>query len=76
MDEHSLLSELAAAFTLPELEPGDVTALTMCEACNISENRARRILERKVKAGELVAYFARGENGHTITAYRKRTPAE
>jgi len=63
---NALLSEIPAP-----LKPGEVTIEMMMDASGLSREGARKILERKAKAGELVKRQAMRDDGSIISAYGK-----
>ena len=70
MTESELLQELTAELTLPDIAPDEVTARMLSESARIGFDAAKRKLDRKVIAGELVCRPVR-YNGKRAMAYRK-----
>jgi hypothetical protein len=55
-----------------DIQPDDVTVPRFAEAAKISHHTARRFLQRKVDAGELVTVVCRSECGVAVTVYRRK----
>lgn len=51
---NDLLDELKREFDYPVRQPGDITPGELAEVSNLSDRQWHTILNRKVKAGELV----------------------
>lgn len=51
---NELMEELKREYDYPEREPGDVTPMELAEVTNISDRQWMNILNKKVKAGELM----------------------
>ena len=71
MTEFELLFELAKELSLPEIEPDEVTALSVAEYTGISVSQAARTLKLKQQAGLLTARQVKLPNRRVATAYRK-----
>lgn len=71
--ENELLRELTSELTLPLIDPDEVTATMLAQAMGINSQGAKRLLDRKLKKGELTSRQVKVENGKTATAYRKKT---
>ena len=70
VDKNELLEALLAELPAP-LRADEVTIEILMDASGLSREGARKMLERKVKAGELVKRNALREDGAIISAYRK-----
>lgn len=68
--ESELLLELTVELTLPCIAPDEVTARMLSESAHMGYNAAKRKLDAKVIAGELVCRSV-NYNGKRATAYRK-----
>lgn len=72
---NDLLEELKAEYKYEEREPGDVTAEEMSDATGLTRNWCSELLNKKVRAGELVKLKVM-ENGRILPCYvyrRKKT---
>jgi len=70
VDKNELLEALLAELPAP-LRADEVTIEILMDASGLSREGARKMLERKAKAGELVKRNALREDGAIISAYRK-----
>lgn len=70
MTESELLMELTAELMLPDLAANEVTARMLSESAHMGYDAAKRKLDAKVIAGELVCRPV-NYNGKRATAYRK-----
>lgn len=69
---NDLLEELKREFDYPEREPGDVTPRDMAEVTKLSERQCHTILNKKVRAGELVKVLVKEEgNSRNYFVYRR-----
>ena len=64
---NDLLEELKAEFDYPLREKGDVTPRDLADVTNLSERQCYTIMEKKVRAGELLKVMVK-EKGR-IRAY-------
>lgn len=70
---NDLLEELKREFDYPEREPGDVTPSELAEVSNLSDRQWHTILNRKVKAGEMVKVEVKGKTDRrSYFVYRKK----
>ncbi len=51
---NELLEELKAEFDYPPRQPGDITPSELAEVSNLSDRQWHTILNKKVRAGELM----------------------
>jgi len=70
-DKQTLLEELTVALTPVRRQAGDVTITEVASAAGISYDAARRELEARVQAGELVEEQVL-DNGHIVRAFRRK----
>lgn len=70
MTESELLMELTLELTLPDIAPDEVTARMLSESARIGFDAAKRHLDAKVIARELVCRPVR-YNGKRAMAYRR-----
>jgi len=70
VDKNELLEALLAELPAP-VRADEVTIEILMDASGLSREGARKMLERKAKAGELVKRNALREDGAIISAYRK-----
>ena len=69
---NELMEELKREFDYPEREPGDVTPSELAEVSNLSDRQWHTILNRKVKAGEMVKVEVKGKaDRRSYFVYRK-----
>ena len=71
MTEFELLEELARELSLPEIEPGEVTAQMVADYTGVSNSQAMRTLKAKESAGLLTSRMVKMPNNHPARAYRK-----
>ena len=69
-DYNQLLESLLAEIPAP-LQADEVTIESLMDAARLSREGARKMLERKAKAGELIKRNALREDGAIISAYRR-----
>ena len=69
---NELLEELKREYEYPQREPGDVTPRDMADATNLSERQCHALLNKKVRAGELVKVLVKEKgNPRNYFVYRK-----
>lgn len=71
MTEFELLEELARELSLPDIEPGEVTAQMVADYTGISWSSAMRILKMKEEAGAYVSRRVKLPNNRVAQAWRK-----
>ena len=71
MTEFELLIELARELSLPEIEPGEVTAQMVADYTGVSNSQAMRTLKAKEQAGVLKSRMVKMPNNHPARAFRK-----
>ncbi len=71
---NELLEELKMEFDYPERQPGDITPGELAEVSNLSDRQWHTILNKKVKAGELVKVAVKNKGmNRAYFVYRKAT---
>jgi ribosomal protein S25 len=74
---NELLEELAKDKILPKLDPLlDVTVSMLSQRIGVATEAARRILQKKVRSGQLTRHLAIMENGYRVMAYRIKSDSE
>lgn len=66
----SLLEQLSSQLQYDSLADDDITAERLAKSSRVSQDTARRFLQKQVESGKLVAVKVRGGNVW-ITAYRE-----
>jgi GTP-sensing pleiotropic transcriptional regulator CodY len=71
MTDYELLEELARELSLPDIEPGEVTAQMVADYTGISWSQAMRTLRQKETAGVYVSRRVKLPNNRVAQAWRK-----
>jgi predicted transcriptional regulator len=71
MTENELLEELVKECIIAPLQDDEVTVQMLAPRLGLSEYNTRKILEDKIRSGEMTKRQARLSNGYVVHAYRK-----
>jgi len=70
---NELIEELKREYDYPEREPGDVTPMELAAVTNLSDRTWTKILNKKVKAGELMKIEVKPRGARkSFFVYRKK----